>query len=173
MQNRLPTSALCILLLTLTFSSTIASSGRVYVHQLGAAPKNLNRVIDTSLTAVIPGSPHSIAMTSSRDGNNEIYVMDANGDDQSRVATHTSNDQRPDISPDGKQIVFSSNRDGNFEIFIMDFDGNNVRQLTGTASPLANPGLGGRPTANGSRSNPASRIPPTFRSIGFGLTAPN
>ena len=138
MQNRLPTSALCILLLTLTFSSTIASSGRVYVHQLGAAPKNLNRVIDTSLTAVIPGSPHSIAMTSSRDGNNEVYVMDANGDDQSRVATHTSNDQRPDISPDGKQIVFSSNRDGNFEIFIMDFDGNNVRQLTDTESPLAN-----------------------------------
>jgi Tol biopolymer transport system component len=139
MQNKLRTSSLCILLmLTLMFSSTVASSGRVYIQQLGVAPKDLDPVIDTSLTAVIPGAPHSIAMTSNRDGNNEVYVMDPNGDGQSRVATHTSNDQRPDISPNGKQIVFSSNRDGNFEIFIMDFDGNNVRQLTSTASSVAN-----------------------------------
>jgi WD40 repeat protein len=139
MQNRLRTSSLCIvLMLTLMFSSTVASSGRVYIQQLGVAPKDLDPVIDTSLTAVIPGAPHSIAMTSNRDGNNEVYVMDPNGDGQSRVATHTSNDQRPDISPNGKQIVFSSNRDGNFEIFIMDFDGNNVRQLTSTASSVAN-----------------------------------
>jgi len=120
------------------FSSPVASSGRVFVQQLGAAPKNLDRVIDTSLAVVIPGVPHSIAMTSSRDGNNEVYVMDANGDGQTRVATHPSNDQRPDISPDGTQIVFSSNRDGNFEIFIMDSDGNHVRQLTNTTGPLAN-----------------------------------
>jgi len=125
-------------MLTLMFSSTVASSGRVYIQQLGVAPKELDPVIDTSLTADIPGVPHSIAMTSSRDGNNEVYVMDADGDDQSRVATHMSNDQRPDISPDGKQIVFSSNRDGNFEIFIMDSDGNHVRQLTNTTGPLAN-----------------------------------
>jgi len=138
MQNRLRTSSLCILLLTLMFSSPVASSGRGFVRQLGAAPKNLDRVIDTSLALVIPGVPHSIAMTSSRDGNNEVYVMDANGDGQTRVATHPSNDQRPDISPDGTQIVFSSNRDGNFEIFIMDSDGNHVRQLTNTTGPLAN-----------------------------------
>ncbi len=87
-----------------------------------------------------PGAPNSIAFASSRDGNNEVYVMDPNGDNQSRrtITTAASNDQRPDISPDGTQIVFSSNRDGNFEIFIMDFDGSNVRQLTFTASPVNN-----------------------------------
>ena len=88
------------------------------------------------------GSPHSIALASNRDGNNEIYLMDPDGFNESRPAPHTltnpSNDQRPDISPDGSQIVFSSNRDGNFEIFIMNFDGSNVRQLTSSVAPVNN-----------------------------------
>ena len=46
------------------------------------------------------------------------------------------NDQRPDVSPSGKQIVFASNRitatnlTGDFEIFVMNSDGTEVRQLT-------------------------------------------
>ena len=87
----------------------------------------------------LPGAPHSIAFTSNRDGNNEVYVMDPDGMNQNRVATATtSNDQRPDISPHGSQIVFSSNRDGNFEIFIMNFDGSDVRQLTFTTGTINN-----------------------------------
>ncbi|HEV8136872.1 MAG TPA: DPP IV N-terminal domain-containing protein [Pyrinomonadaceae bacterium] len=139
MQNRLGTSSLCILLtLMLMFSSTVASSGRVYLQQPDVPTTNLDPV---SLMAVIPGVPHGVAMTSNRDGNNEVYVMDANGGDQSRVTDNvmnTSNDQRPDISPDGKQIVFSSNRDGNFEIFIMNSDGSDVIQLTSTSAPTSN-----------------------------------
>ena len=141
MQNKLPTWPVCILLLTLMFSSTVASSGRVYIQQPGTASRNLHSLSALSLTGVIPGVAHGIAMTSSRDGNNEIYVMGPNGQDQDRVTDNTmntSNDQRPEISPDGKQIVFSSNRDGNFEIFIMDSDGSNVRQLTMTGGLVSN-----------------------------------
>jgi Tol biopolymer transport system component len=86
----------------------------------------------------VSGAPYSIAMASSRDGNNEVYVMNPDGSSQTNKTNATSNDQRPDISPDGSRIVFSSNRDGNFEIFIMDFDGTGVRQLTDTASPVNN-----------------------------------
>lgn len=130
MQNGLRTS-ICILILMLLINSTGASSGRVYCQQRSVA----------SLAGVVPGVPRGIAFTSNRDGNNEVYVMDPNGDDQNRVTDNlmnTSSDVRPDISPDGKQIVFSSNRDGNFEIFIMDSDGSHVRQLTITTGPLAN-----------------------------------
>ena len=130
----------------LTFGGCILVLFAVPTHALRfsewSATENLAPVIDTSLAAVSPGVPHSIAFASSRDGNNEVYVMDPDGSNQSRPTTHTitnpSNDQRPDISPDGSQIVFASNRDGNFEIFIMDFDGSNVRQLTFTSLPTAN-----------------------------------
>src|SRR6476619_3017604 len=62
-----------------------------------SASENLAPVIDTSPAAVCPGAPHSIAFASSRDGNNEVYVMDSDGSNQSRIPTppNTSNDQRP------------------------------------------------------------------------------
>jgi hypothetical protein len=56
------------------------------------------------------GPPHSIAFQSNRNGNNEIYLMNPDGSDQTRLTFDSRNDQRPDISPNGQQIVFSSNR---------------------------------------------------------------
>lgn len=86
-------------------------------------------------TAVAPGALQSVAFASSRDGNNEIYVMNPDGSGQTRITNAASNDQRPDISPDGSQIVFASNRVGaHFEIFVMNSDGSNVRQLTSFGS---------------------------------------
>jgi Tol biopolymer transport system component len=86
------------------------------------------------------GPPHSIAFQSNRDGNNEIYVMNPDGSDQTRLTFDSRNDRRPDISPSGREIVFSSNRitetnrEGDFEIFVMNSDGSDVRQLTFNAA---------------------------------------
>jgi len=87
---------------------------------------------------VFGGPRHSIAFHSNRDGNNEAYVMNSDGFDQIRLTLNSRNDQRPDISPNGQQIVFVSNRitetnpSGDFEIFVMnsDGDGSGVWQLT-------------------------------------------
>jgi TolB protein len=127
-----------VLFLIAAFCLPLAAPAQRY--SVWSTPKTLGPVTESSLAIDLPGAPQSIAFTSNRDGNNEVYVMDPNGDNQNRrtITANTINDQRPDISPDGSQIVFSSNRDGNFEIFIMDFDGNNVRQLTTTAAPIAN-----------------------------------
>ena len=83
------------------------------------------------------GPPHSIAFHSNRDGNNEVYVMNPDGSAQTRLTMESRNDGRPDVSPNGQQIVFVSNRiipetnpSGDFEIFVMDSDGGDVRQLT-------------------------------------------
>ena len=82
------------------------------------------------------GPPASIAFTSNRDFNNEIYVMNPDNSDQTRLTFDSRSDRRPDISPNGHQIVFSSNRitpdnpEGDFEIFVENSDGNDVRQLT-------------------------------------------
>ena len=71
---------------------------------------------------------------STRDGNDEIYIMNANGSGQTRLTFGLANDLNPTFSPDGTKIAFTSTRDSNGEIYIMNADGSNQTNLTN--SPL-------------------------------------
>ena len=71
-----------------------------------------------------------VAFVSHRDGNPEIYVMDANGKNQLNLTKRPRNDTSPSWSPDGKHIVFDSNRGGNYDVYVMDVDGDNQHNLT-------------------------------------------
>jgi Tol biopolymer transport system component len=76
-----------------------------------------------------------IAFTSNRDGNFEIYVMNADGSNVRRLTDNSASDGQYGIawSPDGKKLVFSSNRltgsNDNFQLFEMDADGSNAHLL--------------------------------------------
>jgi uncharacterized delta-60 repeat protein len=70
---------------------------------------------------------------SSRDGNQEIYRMNADGSGPMRLTNNTSPDYQPQWSPDGSKIVFVSERDGNAEIYTMNPDGSNQVRLTSNA----------------------------------------
>ena len=48
-----------------------------------------------------------IVFTSTRDGNLEIYVMDADGGNQERLTNNPANDRDPDWSPDGQRRLHS------------------------------------------------------------------
>jgi len=80
-----------------------------------------------------------IAFVSNRDGNSEIYVMDADGNNQTRLTNNPANDGSPAWSPDGSKIAFSrSQGSGPYfteEIWVMDSDGSNQVQLTTAAEP--------------------------------------
>ena len=80
-----------------------------------------------------------IVFISRRDGNREIYVMDADGGNQQRLTNNPHGDWRPSWSPDGKHIVFVSERDGNREIYVMDADGGNPQNLTNNPHGDSNP----------------------------------
>jgi len=80
------------------------------------------------------GAPHSIAFHSNRDlnpnaGTTEVYVMNPDGSEQTRITFDPRTDQQPDISPDGKQIAFASSRitptnpRGDLQIFLINTDG--------------------------------------------------
>ena len=73
-----------------------------------------------------------IAFQSDRAGNDEIYVMNADGSSQRNLSHHPGYDAFPDWHPDGERIAFASDRQGgkNRDIFVMDTDGNNVQQIT-------------------------------------------
>jgi len=64
-----------------------------------------------------------IAFTSERDGNQEIYVMEADGSQPRRLTDDPAGDMRPSWSPDGTQIAFNTMRDGNWDIYVMNVDG--------------------------------------------------
>ena len=71
-----------------------------------------------------------IAFTSDRDGNNEIYLMKADGTLQTRITNNPAVDMWPEWSPDGQKITFISDRNGSLDIFIMNSDGTEPVCLT-------------------------------------------
>jgi Tol biopolymer transport system component len=77
-----------------------------------------------------PPGMNRIAFESNRDGNLEIYVMNADGSAQTRLTTNPAADSNPAWSPDRSRIAFTSLRDGNAEIYVMNADGTNQRRLT-------------------------------------------
>jgi len=60
-----------------------------------------------------------IVFRSGRDGNHELYVMNADGSDTRRLTENDAVDTMPAFAPDGKRIAFTSNRDGNYEVYIL------------------------------------------------------
>ena len=72
-----------------------------------------------------------VAFSSFRDGNKEIFVMDADGGHPVNLTRHDAYDADPAWSPDGRRIAFVSHRDGGADhIFVMNADGGGVEQLT-------------------------------------------
>ena len=88
---------------------------------------------------VVRPSDGKIVFQSGRDGNNEIYLMNADGSGQTRLTSNTFSDTQPALSPDGTRIAFTSNRDGNNEIYIMNLDGTGVTRLTTNTQPDSQP----------------------------------
>ncbi|MCZ6677891.1 MAG: hypothetical protein O7E52_11645, partial [Candidatus Poribacteria bacterium] len=86
-------------------------------------------IIVFALAAFVPSSPAQIAFCSNRDGNFEIYVMDANGNKPVNLTRHPGDDFAPAWSPDGTKIAFWAIRDGKQEIYVMNADGYNPVRL--------------------------------------------
>ena len=85
-----------------------------------------------------------LAFTSERDGNWEIYVMNADGSGQRNLTRTTALDVGAAWSPDGRRVVFVSKRGGKWAIYSMNADEHQV--LLG---PL-NSALAYRPDCGGS-----------------------
>lgn len=79
---------------------------------------------------VISLLPSKVAFNSDRDENVEIYTVNVDGSNLTRLTNSPFFDGAPDWSADGKQIAFLTDRDGNAEIYTMDASGNNLTNLT-------------------------------------------
>src|SRR5437667_8781004 len=99
---------------------------------VATGPENAPLVSPFGVGTILVGQAVSngkIAFVSDRDGNNEIYTMNADGTGVTRLTIDTvvsHNDLNPAWSPDGTKIAFASDRDGNYEIYSMNAYGTGV-----------------------------------------------
>ena len=85
------------------------------------------------------GFESRIVFSSNRDGDWDIYSMDANGDKLAQLTDHPASDEDPACSPDGRRIAFASERGVTPDLYVMDSDGSNVVRLSHDNFPEANP----------------------------------
>ena len=108
------------------------SNGDIYL--VDADGTNLRRLTSDPADDQDPAwSPDGdqIAFVSKRDGFSEVYVMEADGQLETRITQDGASEVRhPTWSPSGENIAFASNRDGNLEIYVVEPDGTNEERLT-------------------------------------------
>ncbi len=61
----------------------------------------------------------------------QVFVVDVDGTNVTKLSADRVDDRQPAWSPDGTKIAFTSYRGGYWGIYVMDADGNNVVGLTG------------------------------------------
>ena len=71
-----------------------------------------------------------LVFDSTRDGNTELYVVNADGSNPVRLTDDPAEDWSASWSPDGRTIAFTSDRSGSAQIWTMAVDGSGATQLT-------------------------------------------
>lgn len=86
----------------------------------------------TPIVSSVPSSvePGKILFVSNRDGNEEIYVMELDGRNQTRLTQNPGRDIDPQWSPDGTKIAFLSERGNEIGLYVMNTDGSQQKLLT-------------------------------------------
>ena len=81
------------------------------------------------------GDGFRIVFDSARDGDLDIYVMNEDGTRLRQLVDEDGRDFEPDVSPDGKTIVYASQPKGSDDtrLYLMDIDGGHPRRLGASA----------------------------------------
>src|SRR5258708_3162164 len=74
-----------------------------------------------------------VAFASNRNNNTDIYMINVDGTNLTRVTTNAAIDQRPNFSPDGTRLLFDTNRNsplGLRNLYVINVNGTNETRLT-------------------------------------------
>ena len=96
-------------------------------------------VVPTATDSVAPNLNGLIVFESNRDGNSEIYVMNAFDQTVTRMTDNPAVDMQPALAPDALQIVYVTNQDGNNEVYLTGVDRRTPMNLTNNPADDQNP----------------------------------
>jgi len=98
----------------------------------GTNPIRRSNNPDVDFTPEFDRGTTRIVFVATRDGNSEIYKMNADGSDQTRLTWTGYDEYLPTWSPDGGKIAFYCYPDSpaNAEVYVMNADGSNRTRLT-------------------------------------------
>jgi TolB protein len=122
--------------LLFAYDTASPNQGDIEVHRLDFESRKPTPVAVTEGSLSHEESPcwspdgKRIAFTSTRHGNQELYVATRDGKEPLRLTSDPAVDAHPSWSPDGKRIVFSTNRWGDLELASIRPDGTGLTQLT-------------------------------------------
>lgn len=106
----------------------------LYLGRGRSRPKRISRRAGLNTGAAFSPSGKEIALTLSKDGNAELYVINLQGTILRRLTNDPGIDTSPTWSPSGGQIAFVSNRGGSPQIYVMSSGGGGARRVTFTGS---------------------------------------
>ncbi|MCJ7728202.1 MAG: DUF5050 domain-containing protein [Actinobacteria bacterium] len=84
---------------------------------------------------------YKVIYESGNKGNEDLYVMDYNGENPERISSINMRKRAPAISIDGKLIAFMSYEGNNSSIYTMDGNGENVKMVSGSLINCGHPGF--------------------------------
>jgi len=109
-------------------------NGNPDLYRVGASPGD--KIVKVSVFrglnvgASVSRANGKVALTLSKDGNSEIYAMNADGTGVQRITNSWGIDASPSWAPDGATLAFVSDRSGSPQIYVQPTAGGTALRLT-------------------------------------------
>ncbi len=103
---------------------------------LGDKPAEITRGGKIMLNTSASPDGEWLASDSTKDGQEDIFVMKSDGTGMRQLTNDVYKDRAPQWSPDGQQLIFYSNRSGKDEAWKINADGSNLQQVTNAAGQV-------------------------------------